>query len=104
MRVLGSTVDDQTRCVHYRGPTDVIAIKFSCCGEYYPCHRCHAESAGHPATLWPVDARGERALLCGVCGTELTIDEYFAVTGCPACGAEFNEGCALHRHFYFDVN
>jgi uncharacterized CHY-type Zn-finger protein len=27
--VLGKTVDDHTRCVHYRGPTDVIAIKFA---------------------------------------------------------------------------
>ncbi len=102
MRVLGSTVDDQTRCVHYSGPTDVIAIKFYCCREYYPCHRCHAESAGHRATQWPTDARGEKALLCGVCDTELTIDGYFAVHSCPACGAEFNEGCSLHRHFYFE--
>lgn len=98
----GSPVDEQSRCVHYAGPTDVVAIRFFCCREYYPCHLCHSESAGHPAAQWPVDARGERALLCGVCDTELTIDEYFAVTTCPTCGAEFNEGCRLHRHLYFD--
>src|SRR5699024_12368499 len=28
VRVLGPTVDDQTRCVHYAGPLDVIAIRF----------------------------------------------------------------------------
>ncbi len=102
MRVLGSTVDHQSRCVHYSGPTDIIAIRFYCCREYYPCYQCHETSAGHPAMLWPASAHHERALLCGVCETELTIAEYLTVTGCPACGAQFNPGCALHRHFYFE--
>ena len=35
--VLGATVDDQTRCVHYAGPLDIVAIRFHCCGEFYPC-------------------------------------------------------------------
>lgn len=47
--MLGRTVDDQTRFLHYRSERDVVAIRFACCGEYYPCHRCHAECAGHPA-------------------------------------------------------
>lgn len=100
--MLGPTVDDQTRCVHYRTELDVIAIRFACCGEYYPCHLCHAEAADHPARPWPADAGDERAVLCGVCGTELTIAVYLGVEGCPACGAPFNPGCALHRHLYFD--
>jgi uncharacterized CHY-type Zn-finger protein len=41
MRVLGGVVDDQTRCVHYHGPTDVIAMRFKCCDAYFPCLRCH---------------------------------------------------------------
>ncbi|MRG60337.1 hypothetical protein GE115_10730 [Agromyces sp. CFH 90414] len=102
-RVLGPTVDDQTRCVHYRTELDIVAIRFACCGEYYPCHRCHAAEAGHPAAQWPLDRRGERAVLCGACGTELTIDEYLATEVCTACSAPFNPGCALHAHLYFEV-
>ncbi|MDN4616285.1 CHY zinc finger protein [Leifsonia sp. F6_8S_P_1B] len=101
--VLGPVVDDQTRCIHYRSALDVVAIRFACCGEYYPCHLCHEEAAGHPATPWPLDARGERAVLCGVCRTELTIADYLTATACPACGAAFNPGCNLHTHLYFEV-
>jgi len=99
--VLGRTVDDQTRCIHYSGPTDVIAIKFRCCGDYYPCFRCHAETAGHPADQWPEAEWHQMAILCGVCRTELTISRYLEVSACPACQAPFNEGCRLHRHLYF---
>ncbi|MEF2979001.1 CHY zinc finger protein [Subtercola sp. YIM 133946] len=101
MRVLGPTVDDQTRCVHYRSELDVIAIRFACCGEYYPCHLCHAENAGHDARTWPAGRRNERAVLCGVCHTELTIAEYLGVDACPHCAAAFNPGCRLHSHLYF---
>ncbi len=103
VRVLGPVVDEQTRCVHYRTEVDIVAIRFACCGEYYPCHRCHAETAGHAAAQWPLDARGERAVLCGVCRSELTIDDYLATHACPACGSAFNEGCRLHAHLYFEV-
>lgn len=101
MRVLGPTVDHETRCIHYSGPTDVVALKFFCCREYYPCHRCHDESAAHPSSPWPVGSLGETAVLCGVCRSELTIGEYYGVSGCPTCGSAFNPGCALHRHLYF---
>ncbi|MFK3669528.1 CHY zinc finger protein [Leifsonia aquatica] len=100
--MLGPTVDDETRCIHYRTELDVIAIRFACCGEYYPCHLCHAEAADHPAHAWPEGSGAERAVLCGVCGDELTIAAYLGVEGCPACGAAFNPGCKLHRHLYFD--
>lgn len=103
-RVLGPTVDDETRCVHYRTELDVIAIRFACCGEYYPCHACHEETADHPATQWPIAERGRDAVLCGVCRTELTIDAYLATTVCPHCGAAFNERCRLHTHLYFEVD
>jgi uncharacterized CHY-type Zn-finger protein len=102
-RVLGPTVDDQTRCVHYRTPLDVIAIRFACCGEFYPCHACHAETADHPARQWPVAERGERAVLCGVCGGTLTIADYLEADSCPDCGAAFNPGCKLHTELYFEV-
>src|ERR1700712_2892414 len=99
--VLGRTVDDQTRCVHYSAPNDVIAIKFKCCGSYYPCFQCHRECADHPAEQWPANEWHEKAILCGVCRTDLPIQTYFDVKSCPHCSAEFNEGCRLHRHLYF---
>jgi uncharacterized CHY-type Zn-finger protein len=100
--VHGATVDDQTRCIHYRTELDVVAIKFACCGRYYPCHACHAEAESHAARRWPRGAGGEPAILCGVCRSELTIDAYRATDVCPACGAAFNPGCRLHAHLYFD--
>ena len=101
VEVLGRTVDGQTRCIHYSGTTDVVAIKFKCCGSYYPCFQCHQECADHQAQQWPSDEWREKAILCGVCGTEHTILTYLDVQSCPHCGAHFNEGCRLHRHLYF---
>lgn len=100
----GRLLDDQTRCVHWHGPTDVIAIKFRCCGKYYACHDCHAELETHPAERWAPAQFGEKAVLCGACGSELTISEYLASHFvCPRCGADFNPGCAAHYHLYFQV-
>ncbi len=102
MIVYGQTIDDQTRCIHYRTPRDVIAIKFYCCRRYYPCHLCHEASAGHSSQQWPASQHDQKALLCGVCSTELSISSYFAIDACPACLAPFNDGCRLHRHLYFE--
>lgn len=102
LRVLGATVDDQTRCVHYRGPLDVVAIRFHCCREFYPCFRCHAEAADHAVSAWPRVEFDAPAVLCGVCRATLTIAEYLRTDGCTACGAAFNPGCSLHHSIYFD--
>ncbi len=101
--VRGKTVDRETRCVHYSGPLDVIAIEFACCGEFYPCHLCHAETADHPAAVWERARFDEPAILCGVCGHLLTISDYLDVDGCPACSAVFNPGCKMHREYYFET-
>lgn len=101
--VRGAVVDDMTRCVHYRSAVDIVAIRFACCGEYYPCHLCHAETAGHPARQWGLAERETKAVLCGACGEELSIAEYLGATGCPRCESPFNEGCALHAHLYFET-
>ena len=61
--VLGPVVDDQTRCVHYSGPTDVIAIKFKCCGTYYPCFECHRDTTDHPVLRWPTSEWDQPAIL-----------------------------------------
>ena len=81
--VLGPTVDDKTRCVHYRTELDIIAIRFACCGDYYPCHLCHEETADHPSFPWPAGSDGELAVLCGECRVELTIAEYRGAASCP---------------------
>lgn len=102
--VPGIEVDDQTRCGHWKGQTDIIALRFKCCGQWYPCFACHESLAGHPAAVWPRDERDAKAILCGACGYELTITEYFGCgSACPACGAGFNPGCASHYHLYFDM-
>lgn len=100
----GQLTDDQTRCVHYHSPLDIIAIRFKCCGDYYPCYECHEAEAGHAATTWSRQEWNEKAILCGVCRTELTIAQYMnAGHTCPSCGSAFNPRCSLHYHLYFEV-
>ncbi len=101
--VKGKIVDDHTRCVHYHSPLDVIAIKFNCCNQYYPCYYCHLEEANHPATIWEKTAFSTRAIFCGICQNELTIEAYKACGyHCPFCNTPFNPRCVNHDHFYFE--
>lgn len=99
----GTGVDQQTRCAHWSSEVDVVAIRFCCCGAFYACHTCHQEAADHPAEVWPRDRFDEQAILCGVCGSTLSIADYLTVTACPSCAAPFNPRCALHAHLYFEV-
>lgn len=99
--VHGPVVDGQTRCVHYAGPLDVVAIRMHCCDRYYPCHRCHAESEDHPLIPVPAARADRPGALCGVCRAQLTVTAYRAAESCPACGAGFNPGCRLHDRIYF---
>lgn len=100
--VHGLDVDPETRCRHYHGPDDVIALRFRCCGRWHPCFDCHEACADHPAEVWAVAERDRRAVLCGVCGHQLTVDEYLACQSrCPACATSFNPGCGRHHHLYF---
>ena len=103
-QVHGRGVDEQTRCAHWHGPSDVIAIRFRCCGRYYACFECHSELESHDAQRWPAAGFSEAAVLCGVCRTELTISAYLdGGYACPSCGAAFNPGCSKHHHLYFEV-
>lgn len=100
--VHGVELDAETRCAHWYSPLDVIAIRASCCGEYYACAECHDALAGHPLAPWPRDRHDALAVLCGVCRAELGIGEYLASGhACPRCGAAFNPRCSLHHHLYF---
>ena len=101
--VHGKPIDDATRCVHYHSPLDVIAIKFKCCGKYYPCYQCHEEEAGHKAQTWKIDEWDTPAVLCGLCKTELSIEQYMhSRNHCPHCRAAFNPNCSKHYDLYFD--
>jgi uncharacterized CHY-type Zn-finger protein len=71
--VNGIGLDAQTRCAHYSKPVDVIAIKMKCCDVYYACKDCHDALAGHAIEVWPRSEWDQTAILCGACGTELTI-------------------------------
>jgi uncharacterized CHY-type Zn-finger protein len=103
--VRGVNLDPQTRCEHYHGPTDIIAIKMKCCGVYYACKDCHKALADHEVEVWPEREWSQRAVLCGACGTELTIRQYMkSESRCPGCQEQFNPRCRNHYHFYFEVD
>ena len=99
----GVSVDAETRCAHYDGVTDVVALRAGCCGTYHPCYLCHDETEDHPARPWPRARFDEPAVLCGACGTTMTAPAYLGSGhACPACGAAFNPACAAHRDLYFE--
>jgi uncharacterized CHY-type Zn-finger protein len=104
VEVRGVDLDGETRCAHWRSATDVIAIKMKCCGVYYACKDCHDALADHAAAVWPRAEWGEHAVLCGVCGCELSVRQYFDCGNvCPSCGAGFIPACRNHYHFYFEA-
>lgn len=103
MEVKGLLVDDATRCEHYHSELDIIAIKMHCCNTYYACITCHNLLAQHPSTVWPKNCFNEKAILCGSCKTELTINEYLNSNNiCKNCNSNFNPKCSNHYHLYFE--
>jgi uncharacterized CHY-type Zn-finger protein len=74
--VRGVDLDPETRCAHYHGPTDIIAIKTKCCALSYACKDCHEDLADHPIEVWAQSEWNQQAILCGACGTELAIRQY----------------------------
>ncbi|MGH7784918.1 MAG: CHY zinc finger protein [Candidatus Binatia bacterium] len=102
-KVIGTGIDAQTRCTHYHTDLDIIAIKFKCCGEWFPCFECHAAIADHAPRVWPKSEFDEKAILCGGCGRQLTIHQYLTCdSSCPGCQSRFNPSCANHYHLYFE--
>lgn len=103
-RVLGVDLDSQTRCAHYNTALDIVAIKMKCCGIYYACKQCHDSLADHAIEAWPKYEWDQAAVLCGACGTELTIRQYLGCSDkCPRCSSPFNPGCHRHHPFYFET-
>ncbi|HCX8984100.1 TPA: hypothetical protein RLW86_001481 [Staphylococcus aureus] len=103
LKVYGSLIDTETRCRHYFTEEDIIAIKFKCCNKYYPCYKCHNEFEKHAIKRWSEPSFNEKAILCGVCKHELTINEYMMVERCPNCQSRFNNRCKYHYHIYFEI-
>ncbi|ODV78858.1 uncharacterized protein CANTADRAFT_53825 [Suhomyces tanzawaensis NRRL Y-17324] len=106
--VYGRVVDSHTRCFHYHTELDIIAIKFRCCGDYYPCYQCHDEATRehHEPMRWaPHELDHAKVVLCGQCYSELTFRQYAGgpSASCIRCSAGFNPKCALHYHIYFDM-
>ncbi|MEO7659599.1 MAG: CHY zinc finger protein, partial [Pyrinomonadaceae bacterium] len=62
-KVYGVDIDPQTRCSHYKSALDIIAIKFKCCGKWYPCIECHRAIAGHEPEVLPAAEFAKRAIL-----------------------------------------
>jgi uncharacterized CHY-type Zn-finger protein len=105
--VFGAVLDSATRCIHFHSELDIVAIKFACCRRYYPCYQCHDEAVQgepdpHATRRWPQVEWSEFAILCGACNHELSITEYRQIERCPHCAAQFNPGCRLHAHLYFE--
>ncbi|MEI5908319.1 CHY zinc finger protein [Bacillus spongiae] len=101
--IQGVQMDHQTRCKHYAKNVDIIAIKFKCCQTYYPCYQCHQELTDHLPIIWSKAEQNEKAILCGNCKQELTIEQYKKCQSrCPLCLASFNPGCENHSHLYFE--
>ncbi|MBC7898558.1 MAG: hypothetical protein H7070_00770 [Saprospiraceae bacterium] len=102
--VHGLGIDPETRCDHWHGESDIIAIKLKCCGLWFPCFECHGAVADHVSKVWSKVESDALAILCGGCGYQLAISEYFDCgSACPACHRAFNPGCANHYHLYFEV-
>lgn len=101
--VRGLDVDAATRCAHYSTKRDVVAIRFACCETFYPCFQCHDALTDHETERHQPDQFDEPAVLCGVCGTVLSIETYLdCEDACPDCSAPFNPNCRTHTSLYFD--
>ncbi|EDO15264.1 hypothetical protein Kpol_461p18 [Vanderwaltozyma polyspora DSM 70294] len=108
--IKGKTVDNESRCVHWHSPLDVIALKFKCCEAYYCCYTCHQELVTHEVERYTINGNcQEKVILCGVCKYAMTFDEYRnsefcdSKLSCPKCHAHFNPGCKLHYDLYFKI-
>jgi uncharacterized CHY-type Zn-finger protein len=104
INVQGSILDEKTRCEHYNSALDIIAIKFKCCNTYYACIHCHEQATNHQPIVWSKNERNTKAILCGQCSYEMSIDGYFNCNNeCPQCKHSFNPKCSNHHHYYFEV-
>ncbi|WP_414049110.1 CHY zinc finger protein [Macrococcus animalis] len=99
----GVAVDEQGRCEHYHSPVDVVCYQFPENDTYYPCHLCYeAIHQSAPQAKYSIHS-DLKAVLCGVCQTEIAINAYVQSNQCPNCTHPFNPGCKNHFHLYFEI-
>lgn len=104
MQIYGQLLDNETRCVHYHGETDIIALQCAKCRKFYPCYQCHNEAEDHLFQVWQSHEFIEQAIYCGHCHSTLSITTYLKSTKCPRCQHPFNPNCAKHYHLYFQID
>lgn len=103
MKIFGFPIDSVGRCRHYHGVNDIVSIKFNCCEKYYPCYKCHEENEDHPILAWNKEDFSKKAILCGNCHTEITINDYVEKQKCTHCNSSFNPNCSLYYDIYFNM-
>jgi uncharacterized CHY-type Zn-finger protein len=93
-------------CAHWHSEKDIVALKCPCHNEFHPCLLCHEDKYGIPPERWPEESWAqEKAILCRVCETALTITDYMTCNAtCPKCGVAFNPRCRNHWPLYFAIN
>lgn len=101
--IIGLAIDLEGRCKHYHEKNDTVSIKFKCCNKFYPCYKCHEENVNHHTQLWGKEEFHVKAILCGICKQELTIDFYLHNDRCNNCNAAFNLNCSRHYNKYFNT-
>ncbi|MGT2908167.1 CHY zinc finger protein [Streptococcus dentiloxodontae] len=99
--IYGLLVDRQSRCQHYQTDLDIVALKCFGCQRYYACYLCHDTLENHSYQAYPSSYSRDKAVVCGVCYYEMTIEHYQKSKACPNCQSRFNPNCAKHRNIYF---
>ena len=105
-RMYGKCIGNETRCIHWNSDLDIIAIKFACCNEYYPCYPCHIErEKDHKPKQWIKDKwNTTKTILCGKCKHQFTINEFNNCNNVYFnCNSKFNPGCRNHYHLHFNL-
>ena len=100
-QIYGKLVDKESRCEHWHGPLDVIALRFKCCNRYYACYECHQELVPHVTERYNINDETVPLVICGVCKLEMSFAAYGDSLQCPNCRSQFNPGCKLHYDMYF---
>ncbi|SQA00231.1 zinc finger protein [Staphylococcus aureus] len=102
-KVYGSLIDTETRCRIILPKKILLQLNLN-----VVINTIHAISAimslkKHAIKRWSEPSFNEKAILCGVCKHELTINEYMMVERCPNCQSRFNNRCKYHYHIYFEI-
>lgn len=81
----------KTLYLYWHSSLDVIAIDLRCCYKYSPSSSCHELKAKEEHEVYPKTAFSRKAILCGVCCHEISINDYLTSSNTfPNCKASFN--------------